>query len=113
MRNEPDKITSMLRGLRLPSGLVRPLCACALLLALIAPPQVVDGFAALAADAKPLEEILKGLPRVYDGRVLDTRLKGDRYEIRVLVKTGTVVELVVDANSGKIIKADPDLQSGG
>ena len=106
----------MLRGIGHPSGLLRQARICALALALalaVLAPLGGGGLAALAADAKPLEEILKGLPRVYDGRVLDTRLKGDRYEIRVLVQSGTVVELVVDANTGKILKADPDLQSGG
>lgn len=101
----------MLGGNRQSSkGLRLRLRAAALLLAFLVPLLAGGWYVAAAAEVKPLEEVLKGLPRVYDGRVLDTRLKGERYEIRVLVKSGTVVELVVDANSGKILKADPDLQ---
>ena len=55
-----------------------------------------------AGDVKPLEQILKELPRKYDGRTLDTRLKGSDYTIRILLRSGEVVELVVDGVTGKI-----------
>ena len=55
-----------------------------------------------AGDVKPLEQILRELPRKYDGRTLDTRLKGSDYTIRILLRSGEVVELVVDGVTGKI-----------
>ena len=57
----------------------------------------------LAADkVKPLDEILDGLKKDYPGRVLDTRLRGKEYEIRILTRSGEVVELVVDGESGEV-----------
>lgn len=55
-----------------------------------------------AQKVKPLEDILKDLPKQYSGRVLDTRLKGETYQIRVLLRSGEVVELVVDGVTGKV-----------
>lgn len=57
----------------------------------------------LAADkVKPLKEILQGLRKDYPGRVLDTRLRGKDYEIRILTRSGEVVELVVDGVTGEV-----------
>ena len=63
-----------------------------------------------AGDVKPLEQILKELPRKYDGRTLDTRLKGSDYTIRILLRSGEVVELVVDGVTGQIKK---EKEAGG
>lgn len=60
---------------------------------------------AAAQSVKPLEQILKELPAEYSGRVLDTRLKGKTYEIRVLLSSGEVVELVVDGVTGEVKQA--------
>ena len=57
----------------------------------------------LAADkVKPLKEVLQGLRKDYPGRVLDTRLRGQEYEIRILTRSGEVVELVVDGVTGEV-----------
>lgn len=57
----------------------------------------------LAADqVKPLKEVLRDLRKDYPGRVLDTRLRGTDYEIRILTRSGEVVELVVDGVTGEV-----------
>lgn len=61
---------------------------------------------AAAQKVKPLEEVLKDLPKKYSGRILDTRLKGKDYEIRVLLRSGEVVELVVDGVTGQVEEAN-------
>ena len=56
-----------------------------------------------AADKfKPLKEVLRDLRKDYPGRVLDTRLRNDDYEIRILTRSGEVVELLVDGATGEV-----------
>ena len=75
---------------------MRPLLAW-LLVGLLATASV------LAADkVKPLKEVLKSLRKDYPGRVLDTRLRGKDYEIRILTRSGEVVELLVDGVTGEV-----------
>lgn len=62
-----------------------------------------------SGEARPLSEILSGLRGRYPGRVLDAdiaeRGRGDwTYGIRLLNPQGRVVELDVDARSGKVLR---------
>ncbi len=61
-----------------------------------------------AGQARPLQDILPQLRRGYPGRVLDAELDqaGGRwvYRIKLLTDDGKVLELIVDARSGEVLR---------
>lgn len=65
-----------------------------------------------AGEILPLETILQRLQSGHPGKVLEVELekKRDRmiYEIELLDGTGRVRELEVDAQSGELLKHEPD-----
>src|SRR3546814_17339068 len=71
-----------------------------------------------SGEARPLAEILSGLRERYPGRVLDAdiveRGGGDwTYGIRLLDTSGRVVELDVDARSGRVRRGRGERGGGG
>jgi uncharacterized membrane protein YkoI len=62
-----------------------------------------------SGEARPLEEILSRLHGSHPGRVLDAQLQGQgdglAYRIRILAPDGRVVDLTVDARSGRVLQS--------
>jgi uncharacterized membrane protein YkoI len=60
-----------------------------------------------AGEVKPLGQILKSVRQRYKGQVLDSQLldEGGRpvYRVRLLTKDGKVLDIGVDAKSGRIL----------
>lgn len=101
-------------------NLIRPLILCACLGALV-PVAAADRKggdqervweARKRGEILPLETILAGVLKQYPGEVLKIDLDdedGDLiYEIEVLTRRGIVLEMDVDARSGKILKLEED-----
>ncbi len=63
-------------------------------------------------DILPLEDILAKVLRLHPGEVLEIELDDDDgeliYEIEVLTRRGIVLEMDVDARTGKILKLEED-----
>ncbi|MEM7251653.1 MAG: PepSY domain-containing protein [Pseudomonadota bacterium] len=60
-----------------------------------------------SGNALPLKQILPGVRSQVPGRVLDAKLKGGkkmRYEITILSRGDVVRKVIVDAQSGRILR---------
>jgi len=60
----------------------------------------------------PLELILKHARQIYPGKVLDVELENEDgriiYEVEILAKSGIVMEVYIDAETGKILLSKED-----
>jgi uncharacterized membrane protein YkoI len=58
----------------------------------------------------PLEELLRGVPAIYRGRLLEAELEVEDgrvvYELELLRPDGTVWEIEVDAGTGKLLEVE-------
>ena len=71
-----------------------------------------------SGEVRPLGDILAGVRGRYPGRVLDANLRQQgrgqwRYDIKILQSDGRVVNLTVDARTGRVLRAKGQGSSRG
>ena len=63
-----------------------------------------------AGDIVPLSQILEQVEATFDGRLVEVELENDDgrtvYEIELLTKQGSVIELTYDARTGRFLEAE-------
>lgn len=100
-------------------GILAPAYGLALLLSVFAPtPAHADDEAerarneTLSGKILPLAQILTTLQKRYPGEVLDVKLEDKKgrpkYEIRVLQRDGRILEIEIDARSGRFTDVEED-----
>jgi uncharacterized membrane protein YkoI len=60
----------------------------------------------------PLESILKNVRQTYPGKILEVELEKEHgkiiYEIEILDNNGTVIEVYIDATTGKLLSTEQE-----